>query len=144
MSNNFIQNMLQSRVPTADNGILHKMGFSRNIRIKNSCSKDAYVVITPTPIQSISTIGVGKIGNIQYEHYGEYKSEEMKILPNQEKYFELETSKIYVSVLIEVEEYKWKQWRKNRLIDAKKIDYNITPSAPEECIDTNFLDYSRK
>ena len=34
MSDNFIQNMLQSRVPTADNGILHKMGFSRNIRIK--------------------------------------------------------------------------------------------------------------
>ena len=68
----------------------------------------------------------------------------MKILPNQEKYFELETSKIYVSVLIEVEEHTWKQWRKNRWIDAKKIDYNITPSAPEECIDTNFLDYSRK
>ena len=36
----------------------------------------------------------------------------MKILPNQEKYFELETSKIYVSVLIEVEEHKMETMEK--------------------------------
>ena len=143
-NNTFIQNMYQSRLPTADNGILHKIGFRRNIRIHNSCKKNAYVVITPTPIKSISTIGVEKIGNIHYEQYGDYKSEEMKILPGQEKFFELETSKIYISVLIEVTECNWKQWRKNRLIDSKRIDYNITTDAIDECIDTNFLDYSRK
>jgi len=41
--------------------------------------------------------------------YIKWDLEKIKILPNQEKYFELETVKIYVSVLIEIEEHKWKQ-----------------------------------
>jgi len=56
----------------------------------------------------------------------------------------LETSKIYISVLIEVEDCKLRQWRKNRLIDAKRSDYNISQGAGGECIDTSFMDYSRK
>ena len=142
--NTFIQNMKASRQPTKDTGLLHKIGIRRNIRINNSCDKKAYVIITPTPITSITTIGVEKLGNIQYEQHGEYKSEEMMILPGVEKFFELETSKIYISVLIEVEDCKWRQWRKNRLIDSKNIDYNISKDAIEECIDTSFLDYSHK
>jgi hypothetical protein len=142
--NTFIQNMKESRQPTKDTGLLHKIGIRRNIRINNSCNKKAYVIITPTPITSITTIGVEKLGNIQYEQHGEYKSEEMMILPGVEKFFELETSKIYISVLIEVEDCKWRQWRKNRLIDSKNIDYNISKDAIEECIDTSFLDYSHK
>ena len=149
--NNLIQNVNplsqisnQSRQPTKDTGLLHKIGIRRNIRINNSCDKKAYVIITPTPITSITSIGVEKLGNIQYERQGEYKSEEMMILPGKEKFFELETSKIYISVLIEVEDCKWRQWRKNRLIDAKKVDYNISKDAIEESIDTSFLDYSHK
>ena len=134
----------ESRLPTAVPGFLHRFGFRRNIRITNSCDRKAYVIITPTPIRSISTIGVEKLGNIEYEQHGEYKSEEMMILPGFEKYFELETNKIYISVLIEIEDKQWRQWRKNRLIDSKTTDYNITQYAPEECIDTSFLDYSHK
>ena len=67
------------------------------------------------------------------------------LLPGkQDKYFELETNKIYISVLIEVEENNWKQWRKNRLIDSKNTDYNITKDSSDECIDTSFLDYTHK
>ena len=139
-----IEDMMVSRVATKDNSILHKIGFRRNIRIKNSSNKKSYVILTPTPITSITTIGVEKLGNIQYEQHGEYKSEEMMILPGLEKYFELETNKIYISVLIEIEDSQWRQWRKNRLIDSKSTDYNITEYAPQECIDTSFLDYSRK
>jgi hypothetical protein len=140
-----LKDMMESRIPSADEGLLHKIGFRRNIRISNSSDKKAYVILTPTPIKSISTIGVEKLGNIQYEQHGEYKSEEMMLLPGkQDKYFELETNKIYISVLIEVEENNWKQWRKNRLIDSKNTDYNITKDSSDECIDTSFLDYTRK
>ena len=69
----------------------------------------------------------------------------MLILPGVEKFFELETSKIYISsVLIEVEDCKLRQWIKNRLIDAKRSDYNISQGAGDDCIDTSFMDYSRK
>ena len=140
-----MKNIMESRIPSADEGLLHRIGFRRNIRISNSSDKKAYVIITPTPIRSISTIGVEKLGNIQYEQHGEYKSEEMMIMPGKkDKYFELETNKIYISVLIEVEENNWKQWRKNRLIDSKTTDYNITKDSSDECIDTSFLDYTRK
>jgi hypothetical protein len=140
--NQFLQISNQSRQPTKDTGLLHKIGIRCNIRINNSCDKNAYVIITPTPITSVASIGVEKLGNIQYEQHGEYKSEEMMILPGKEKFFELETSKIYISVLIEVEDCKWRQWRKNRLINSKKIDYNISKDAISECIDTSFLDFS--
>ena len=139
-----MEDLLESRLPTAVPGFLHKFGFRRNIRITNSCEQKAYVIITPTPIRSISTIGVEKLGNIEYEQHGEYKSEEMLILPTETKFFELETSKIYISILIEVENQTWKQWRKNRLIDSSTTDYNITKYAIDECIDTSFLDYSHK
>jgi hypothetical protein len=139
-----MENLLESRLPTAAPGFLHKIGFRRNIRITNSCDKKAYVIVTPTPIRSISTIGVEKLGNIEYEQHGEYKSEEMPILPEQTKFFELETTKIYISILIEVEDQVWKHWRKNRLINSSTTDYNITVHAVDECTDTSFLDYSRK
>lgn len=130
------ESLTKSRVPTADRGILHKIGIRRNIRIRNSSERNAYVIVTPTPIKSINSIGVERVGNIQYEQHGEYKSEEMKIIPGKEKFFELETSKIYITVFIEVSDGQWKQWRKNRLINAKTTDYNITTDAVDECIDS--------
>jgi len=139
-----LANMTESRLPTAAPGILHRFGFRRNIRISNSCDKKAYVIVAPTPIRSISTIGVEKLGNIEYEQHGEFKSEEMLILPTQTKFFELETTKIYISILIEVEDQTWKHWRKNRLINSSTTDYNITVHATDECIDSSLLDYSRK
>jgi len=129
-----------SSLASEDNGLLHKFGFRKNIRISNSCDKKAYVIIAPTPIRTISKIGVEKLGTIEYEQHGEYKSEEILILPGKTKYFELETSKIYISILIEVEEHNWKQWRKNRLINSNKTDYNISLDAIEECLDPSFLD----
>jgi hypothetical protein len=134
----------ESRMPTEDTGLLHRFGFRRNIRITNSCDRKAYVIVAPTPIRTVSTIGVEKLGNIEYEQHGEYKSEEMLILPGHTKYFELETAKIYVSVLIEVTDCNWKQWRKNRLINSSTEDYNITKYAINECFEESFLDYSRK
>jgi hypothetical protein len=134
----------ESRVQSGDNGLLHRFGFRKNIRISNFSNKKAYVIITPTPIISISTIGVEKLGNIQYEQHGDYQSQELMILPSSVKYFDLQTSKVYISILIEVENCNWLQWRKNRLINSNTTDYNITKYAEEECINTSFLDYSRK
>ena len=121
-----------------------KFGFKRNINITNSCRKKAYIIIASTPIRSISTIGVDGIGNIQFEQQGDYRSQEMLILPGQKKFFELHTKKIYVSILIETEKSTWRQWRKNRLIDSSESDYRITPNAHMECLETNFIDYSTK
>ncbi len=129
--------------PTVD-AILHRVGIRKNIRIKNECNRKAYVVISPSRIVSVRTIGVEQIGNIEFETYGEYKSQEMILYPGDYKPFILDTTQVYISVLIEVNDREWKEWRYNRLVNSTFNDYIITRDAPERCTDRSFLDYARK
>ena len=130
---------LQSMVCAKETGIVKKMGFTRNINIINSSDKKAYVIIASTPITSVSNLTVDRIGSVQFEKRGDYKTQEMLILSGKTKFFELHTKKIYVTILIEVEENHWKLWRKDRLINSGENDYQITPDAADECIDLHFF-----
>ena len=124
--------------------IKRRIGFTKKINIINASNKKAYVIITSTPIKSISTIGVDGIGSVQFQQHGEYKCQELLILPKHTKLFELDTKSIYITVLIEVEKDHWKQFRKNRLVNARKNDYRISEYPVDECVDIDFLDYSKK
>lgn len=128
-----------SKVPAINKSFSKKIGFTKDIYINNVCNKKAYVVITPTPIKSISNISIDGIGSIELTEKGEYKSEEMIILPGKLKHFVLHTKHIYITVFIEVEENKWKQWKKNRHIETQETDYQITVDAVSECVEINFL-----
>tara|TARA_Y100001970_G_scaffold282486_1_gene395413 strand:+ start:501 stop:911 length:411 start_codon:yes stop_codon:yes gene_type:complete len=128
-----------SKRPTNDTSILHRIGVIRHIHISNDSDNKAYVIVAPTPIKSISGIGVNKIGTVEFEKSGDYKSEEMVILPGKIKEFELETVRIYVSVWIEIETNVWRQSRKNRLINSSRNDYVITQDMVDECINTTHI-----
>ena len=132
--------LVESRQPPNSKAIARRIGFTKEINITNSCDKKAYVIVSSTPIKSISSIGLDGIGNVEFETHGEYKSQELLILPGSTKLFDLQTKEIYLSILIEVEDSEWKQWRKNRIINAGKCDYQITTNAVAECVDRNFLD----
>ena len=138
------EELLKSRQPPDNHVIARRVGLTREINITNSCDKNAYVIVSSTPIKSITSLGLDGIGNVEFETQGEYKSQELLILPGYKKLFDLHTKEVYLSILIEVENSVWKQWRKNRLINAGRCDYQITPIAVSECVDRNFLDYSRK
>jgi hypothetical protein len=139
MFNGIKGSMLKEDIP-----IKRRLGFSRSINIINDCDKKVYVIITPTHIKSIATIGIDGIGSIQFNEHGEYKTQEILILPGDRKFFYLDTRNIYVTILLEKEEGCWKQLRKNRRVDSGSSDYRITPNAVNECVEINFLDYSKK
>ena len=129
---------LQSMVSSLDTGMGKKIGFTRNINITNSSCQKAYVIIASTPITSVSNISVDGVGSLQFEKQGDYKTQEMLILPGKTKFFELHTKKIYVSILIQVDD-EWKQWRKDRLINSGVNDYQIVRDVVSECVDIDFL-----
>ena len=130
---------IQSKVSAKNTKFTKKIGLTKDIFITNLCNKKAYVIITHTPIKSMSNISIDSVGSIEFTEKGEYKSEEMLIIPGKHKHFELHTKKIYITVFIEVEKDNWKQWRKNRLINSSTTDYQITPDAINECTEINFL-----
>jgi len=129
--------------PTID-AFLHRVGVRKNIRVKNESNRKAYVVISPSRIRSIRSIGVEQIGNVEFETFGDYKSQEMILFPGDYKSFILDTSDVYISVLIEVNDREWKEWRYNRLVNSTFNDYIITHDAPDKCTDRSFLDFTRK
>ena len=122
-----------------NNRFARRIGFTKKINITNGCNKKAYVIVTPSKIKTISKLGIDGIGSIEFENKGEDKSQEMLILPNHTKVFELDTKNIYLTILIEIEENTWKQLRKNRKINCGTNDYKITPNAIHECVEVDFL-----
>ena len=143
-----MEDIMSSQLPTQVkpmfNAVMHRLGIQKNIRITNNCHKSAYVIVAPALIKTISTIGIEKIGNIEFEISGDYKSEEMQLYPGDTKPFKLDTTDVYISILIEVEDRVWKEWRYNRRVDTTLNDYNIPADAPDKCSDRSFLDYTRK
>ena len=135
---------INSSLPMNNIAIRRRIGFSRNINVINDSDKKVYVIITPTHIKSIATIGIDGIGSIQFQDHNEYKSQELLILPGDKKFFYLDTRNIYITILLEKEEGCWKQLRKNRRVDSGSSDYRIKPNALDECVEINFLDYSKK
>jgi len=143
-----MEDMMSSQPPTQVktifNAVMHRLGIQKNIRITNNSHKSAYVIVAPTLIKTIRTIGIEKIGNIEFELSGDYKSEEMQLYPGETKPFKLDTTDVYISILIEVEDSVWKEWRYNRRVDTTLKDYNIPVDAPDKCTDRSFLNYTRK
>ena len=125
---------LTSQPATANKGISHRFGFQKNIRIHNLCNRNAYVILAPTQIIRIKSLGIGK-GNIEFEKQEDPKIQEMLICVGDSSTFRLYTTEVYISVFIEVETDVWQQWRYNRFVDSKTNDYNIIKEAPEKCID---------
>ena len=118
------------------NRFARRIGFTKKINITNGCNKKAYVIVTPSKIKTISKLGIdSKVLNLKIK----VKIQEMLILPNHTKVFELDTKNIYLTILIEIEENTWKQLRKNRKINCGTNDYKITPNAIHECVEVDFL-----
>jgi len=124
--------------------IKRRIGISKSINVINDSDKKVYVIITPTHIKSIATIGIDGVGSIQFNDHNEYKTQELLILPGDRKFFYLDTREIYITILLEKEEGYWEQLRKNRLVNSGRSDYRIKPNAVNECLKINFFDYSKK
>ena len=125
--------------PISDFDISRRFGFDKKIIVKNISGKDAWVILSPTPINKLTSIGVEKLGSLSVSHIGgEIKCQQFGIKNNTQKDYELDNSQIYYTVFFNCDG-KWKCPYKDRKINAKIYNINLLPKNVDESIDTDFI-----
>lgn len=127
----------KSSLPKAEFTLQRILGITPHVTIHNTTNKRAWVILSPAPIVSISSIGVDKIGSITFSTSGEYKCQEILISPHQYRDYELDTSQIYYSVYFEFD--VWKTPFKNRKLNTRKYNINLLERHVENSVDPSLL-----
>ena len=95
---------------------------TKDIKVYNHTKEKACVILSPTPIISISSLNIDNIGGIGLEKKGEHKCTKSFLSPETYRKFQLENSKVYYTVMFLVDG-KWKVHIIDRIIDS--VYYNI-------------------
>ena len=119
--------------------LLRRVGINPSVLITNMSGRKAWVILSPAPILSISSVGVEKIGQISFSSSGEYKCQQSAISDKSCREFELDNSEIYYTVFFDCGKGKWKTPFKNRKINTRKYNINLLWRHVEESIDCDFV-----
>lgn len=123
----------------SDFDISRRFGFDKKIIVNNISGKDAWVILSPTPINKLSSIGVEKIGSLSVSHIGgEIKCQQFGIKNNSQKDYELDNSQIYYTVFFNCDG-KWKVHFKDRKMNSTKYDINLLQRHVIESVDYDFV-----
>lgn len=118
--------------------ISRKLGFNKYVNVNNISGKNAWIIISPAPIKSISSLGIEQLGNISFQNDGEYKCQESSVINNSSEVFDLDNSKIYYTTFFNCNN-KWKLSYKNRKINTRKMDINLLEKHVINSIDYDFV-----
>jgi hypothetical protein len=124
-------------LPLADFTFQRVLGISPHVTITNASTKKAWVILSPAPIVSISSIGVDKL-SISFSTTGEYKCQQFLIPSNKSTEYDLDTSQIYYSVFFEFGEV-WKTPFKNRKLNTRKYNINLLERHVENAVDASLF-----
>ena len=122
----------------AEFSVSRRLGLYPVVTINNISGKKAWVILSPAPITSISSVGVEKVGQVGLSSIGDYKCQQSAILDNSSREFELDNSQIYYSAFFECDG-KWKTPFKNRRINTRKYNINLLERHVDEAVDSNFI-----
>jgi len=123
-----------TRSSVTDNKMLRRTGMKQEVKITNVSGKKAWIIISPTPIMQLGSLGLDKLGQLSFTHTGEYKSQQSPLLDNSSRTFDLDSSSIYYSVFFECDG-KWKIHFQDKKHDACVNDIGILPRHVDEAID---------
>ena len=118
--------------------ILRRIGLSPSVSITNLSGYNAWVILSPAPITSLSSVGIEKIGQVSFSSSGEYKCQQSSLLNYSCREFELDNNEIYYTVFFNCDG-KWKTPFKNRKINTRKYNINLLKKHIEESIDCDFV-----
>lgn len=127
----------QTAGETNDKSILKQLGLKKNVIVNNISGKKAWIILSPAPVKSISSVGIEKLGNISFSTEGDYKCQESAISDHSSRDFELDNSQIYYTVFFDCDG-KWKTPYKNRKINTKKYNINLLERHVNDAIDYDF------
>lgn len=119
--------------PVADFDLYRRVGYDKKIIVHNVSGKDAWVILSPAPIRHLNAIEINNIGSVSFTHFGDVKCQQFGIKHNDQKEYDLDTSQIYYTVFFNCDE-KWKCPYKDRKINAKIYNINLTPKNVDESV----------
>ena len=118
--------------------LLRRVGLNPMVTITNITSINAWVILSPAPILSVSSVGVEKLGQISFSSAGEYKCQQSSVSRYSTRSFELDNSEIYYTVFFNCGG-KWKTPFKNRKINTRKYNINLLERHINDAIDCDFV-----
>jgi hypothetical protein len=107
--------------------LTRRVGLNKVVTINNISGKNAYVILSPAPIKTIESGGLGVKDvtfNITFSDKGDYKPQQLSILNNTRSEYDLDNSQFYYTLFLHIDD-KWKQVWENRRINGRKYDINI-------------------
>jgi hypothetical protein len=121
-----------------DQSIARQLGFKRKIIVTNISGFKAWIILSPAPISGVSSIGVTKLGQIDFTSVGgQIKCQQSPLLDSSSRKFDLDNNQIYYTVFFECDG-KWKIHFKDRKINAKHHDINLLERHILEAVDFEF------
>jgi hypothetical protein len=129
---------IATNTPPAEFSIGRRLGFCPVVTITNISDKKAWVILSPAPITSVSSVGLEKVGQVGFSSVGDYKCQQCAISSNNSREFDLDNSQIYYSVFFDCGA-KWKTPFKNRKINTRKYDINLLQRHIDDAIDSDFV-----
>ena len=107
--------------------IQRRIGVNKVVTINNISGKNAYVILTPAPIKTFESVGLGVKDvsfNLTFSDKCDYKPQQLSILNNTRSEYDLDNSQFYYTLFLHIDD-KWKQVWENRRINGRKYDINI-------------------
>jgi hypothetical protein len=131
--------ILMNSRPAAPFELSRRLGLDKTITVTNSSGKYAWILFTPSPITYVKSAGIDKIGHVSRDLLGgEIKCQQFGMKHGDHKEVDLDNSHIHYTVFFECDG-KWKCPYKDRKINAKIYDINLTPKNVEDALDTDFI-----
>jgi hypothetical protein len=124
--------------PIAEYKFGRRWGLDPVVKVNNISGKKAWIILTPAPIMSISSIGIDKLGQIAFTTTGDYKCQQSGLSNNSIRDFELDNSQVYYTVFFDCDG-KWKTPFKDRKINTRKYDINLLERHVEDAIEIELV-----
>jgi hypothetical protein len=116
---------------------IRRVGISKVVTISNISGKNAWVVLSPSRITAVSSIGIDKLGQLALERSGELKGQQISIPDESSGEYDLDNGLSYVSLFLNIDG-TWKKVWIDRLFNTRKYNINILPKHIKAAIDYNF------
>jgi len=116
---------------------IRRVGISKIVTISNISGKNAWIVLSPSRITAVSSIGIDKLGQLALERSGELKGQQISIPDESSGEYDLDNGLSYVSLFLNIDG-TWKKVWIDRLFNTRKYNINILPKHIKAAIDYNF------
>jgi len=117
---------------------VRRWGLSPMVNVNNISGHKAWVMVSPTPMTRIQSIGIEKAGKVDFGMVGEYKCQQSPVLDHDMCTFTLDTTNIYYTVFFECGS-AWKMLHDNMKLNTSKTDIHLVERHVLASVDSDFV-----